>query len=250
MRKIACNFKYRDCSQGQSLQAAPIKMVVMNEMMGPEARLRFGQEEEATGSDPREDALYELIVSAVLARKLRAGERLNEQMLSEAHGISRTRVRRVLVRLQHANIVRFERNRGAFICRPTVKEAHDLFDVRRYLEECAVRAVVDRLAREPDFAIPAEEEDEDVTMHVARATGNLVLMRVIRDLLRQCALIQAVYGTQSPAEPAGHREILDRIRQRDASGAIQLVHRRLDAIVAALDLAGAEEAPDIYSPAR
>src|SRR5690606_25194440 len=124
-----------------------------------------------------------------------AGERLNEQMLSEAHGLSRTRVRRVLVRLQHAGIVRFERNRGAFIYRPSVQDARDLFDVRRYLEECAVHAAIRR--HQAGSELP-DGVDQDVSLWLARASGNRVLMRLIADILRQSALLQAVYGTQEP----------------------------------------------------
>lgn len=225
-------------------------MVMMNEIMEPAPRATSASEEAGGGgSDPREEVLYEMIVAAVLSRQLRAGERLNEQMLSEAHGISRTRVRRVLVRLQHAGIVRFERNRGAFICRPSVREALDLLDVRRYLEECAIRAAVARL-HEGSGALTAADDGEDVSMRIARASGNQVLIRLIGDILRQCALLQAAYGTQAPPQPGEQNGMIERIRSGDARGAIDLLHRRLHALVAALDLAEAEEAPDIYARPR
>ena len=65
------------------------------------------------GPNPREDQLYDQIVAAVIAKKLRPGERLNESELAKAQDLSRTRVRRVLGRLEKEQVVRFELNRGA-----------------------------------------------------------------------------------------------------------------------------------------
>jgi DNA-binding GntR family transcriptional regulator len=182
-------------------------------------------------------------------------------MLSEAHGISRTRVRRVLVRLQHENIVRFEHNRGAFICRPTVKEAHDLFDVRRFLEESVVRTLLRqrregapadplfKAARDGAGDSPMQGLSDNFALRLAEATGNGVLVELLAGILRRCALLQAVYGATARKEPSESEriELVERIGKGDERGAIALLNQRLDRLVAELDLAKESGAPDIYA---
>ena len=64
--------------------------------------------------------MYERMVSAILDHRLAPGTKLVEDRLAAAFGVSRTRVRPVLVRLANEQVVTITPNRGAAIAQPTV----------------------------------------------------------------------------------------------------------------------------------
>jgi hypothetical protein len=74
--------------------------------------------------------MYERIVSAMLDHRL-PGTKLVEDKLATAFGVSRTRIRPVLVRLANEQVVTLTPNRGATIAQPTEQEAREVFGVRR-----------------------------------------------------------------------------------------------------------------------
>ena len=78
--------------------------------------------------------MYERMVSAILDHRLPPGTKLVEDKLAAAFGVSRTRVRPVLVRLANEQVVTLTPNRGASIAQPTPQEALEVFEARRLLE--------------------------------------------------------------------------------------------------------------------
>ena len=67
--------------------------------------------------------IYERMVSAILDHQLPPGTKLVEDRLAEAFGVSRTRIRPVLVRLANEQVVTLTPNRGAAIAEPSEAEA-------------------------------------------------------------------------------------------------------------------------------
>ena len=83
---------------------------------------------------PLSDAdIYERVVSAILDHRLPPGTRIVEDKLASAFGVSRTRIRPVLVRLANEQVVTLTPNRGATIAQPSEQEAREVFEVRRLL---------------------------------------------------------------------------------------------------------------------
>lgn len=222
------------------------------------------------GPDPKEDRLYERIVTAVIAKQLRPGERLNENQLARAHGLTRTRVRRVLERLERDHIVRFELNRGASISRPSVKEARDIYEARAFIEEAVIRLVCAR-PRSELAALPARFEawlDEEAAAYrrrqpgvnrlsgdfhviLAREAGNGELLAILTGLVHRCCLIQSLYEwpQQDLCLNHEHREIVRLIAAGERDAAIAATRAHLDHIVASLNFEQvAEPAFDIYAP--
>ena len=81
-----------------------------------------------------ENEIYERMVAAILDHRLPPGMKLVEDRLATAFGVSRTRVRPVLVRLANEQIVALTPNRGATVAQPTEREAREVFEVRRMIE--------------------------------------------------------------------------------------------------------------------
>src|SRR5258706_4135541 len=102
------------------------------------ASMRAGAPAPSTG------AIFERILRAILEHRLPPGTKLGEEKLAAIFGVSRTKIRLVLSRLAHDRVVTPEANRGAFVSRPTVAEAREVFDARRLIEP----ALASRLAAE------------------------------------------------------------------------------------------------------
>ncbi|MEU6714669.1 GntR family transcriptional regulator [Nonomuraea sp. NPDC046802] len=69
----------------------------------------------------------------------RPGQRLSEEAISEALGVSRNTLRESFRLLGHERLLDHKLNRGVFVRLPSVEDVADLYRVRRVLEGAAVR---------------------------------------------------------------------------------------------------------------
>ena len=97
----------------------------------PRRRVRGGANPAQRAAPASEDAIYERLMAAIFEHRLPPGTKLGEESLAAIFGVSRARIRRVLPRLAHDGVVHLEPNRGAFVAKPTVQEARDVFEARR-----------------------------------------------------------------------------------------------------------------------
>ena len=105
---------------------------------------------------------YQMILQGVGDRTYRAGERLREEDLSKALGMSRTPIREALRRLSAEGIVEFNTNRGAQVMSWSDAELNEIFDLRALLESfaagrAAVRMDAADVARLNELATAMEE---------------------------------------------------------------------------------------------
>src|SRR5687768_16692374 len=94
------------------------------------------------------DDVSHSLEDAILAGRMRPGERLVETRLCAELGVSRTTLREALLMLQRRGLVRSEPRRGTFVTRLSRHEARDLCLARALLEAYAVTSGYDRLAGE------------------------------------------------------------------------------------------------------
>jgi DNA-binding GntR family transcriptional regulator len=85
------------------------------------------------------------IEDAILAGRMRPGERLIETRLCAELGVSRTTLREALLILQQRGLVRSEPRRGTFVTRLSREDAIDLCRTRALLESYAVFAGFSKL---------------------------------------------------------------------------------------------------------
>lgn len=221
-----------------------------------------------------ENDIYERMVEAILDHRLPPGTKLIEDRLATAFGVSRTRIRPVLVRLANEQIVLLTPNRGATVAQPTEREAREVFQVRQMIESTLIECFIARATAEDmdtlTDCIAAEEVARnrgdlrrairlsgDFHLHIAHAANHQTLGRILRELVSRTSLILMTYSashlqTRPDAVTScgcqAHRALLDAIRLRDSREATSLMRDHLQHLEAQLvfDISAAE-VPDLAS---
>lgn len=209
--------------------------------------------------------IYQRIQTAILEHRLLPGAKLAEERLAAVTGASRMRIRQVLARLAHEQIVTQIPNRGAYVARPTVEEAQEMFETRRLIEPPLVAKLCRQVTPDNVAALRAHLDKERVARQsgdlrsVIRLSGefhillvemvaNTILTRIIRELTSLTCLIITLYDKPSaPACPHHeHSDLVDLIEAGDAEGAQRHMQLHLEHIENTLDLDGASRsAPDL-----
>lgn len=225
----------------------------------------------AAAAPVSDNEMYERMVSAILDHKLPPGTKLVEDKLASAFGVSRTRIRPVLVRLANEQVVTLIPNRGATIAQPSEQEAREVFEVRRLIEPRLVELFIAN-AREVDMTSLKQCIDEeeaarlagdmrrairlsgDFHLQIAERAGHQTLGRILRELTSRTSLILMTYSAAHAAERdeatacgcREHRTLLDAIRLRDTKEAARRMREHLTRLEAQLRFTlPAEAAPDL-----
>jgi len=227
---------------------------------------------ELVAAAPLSDAeMYERVISAILDHKLPPGTKLVEDKLASAFGVSRTRIRPVLVRLANEQVVTLTPNRGATISQPTEQEAREVFEVRSLIEPSLVERFIAQ-ASEADMqqlkqCIDNEEAARQAgdmrrairlsgEFHslIAEGANHQTLARILRELTSRTSLVLMSYSpaheyARMDATSCGcneHRALLDAIRLRDAKEAAKRMREHLARLQSQLQFNAADEAvPDL-----
>jgi DNA-binding GntR family transcriptional regulator len=186
---------------------------------------------------------------AILSGQLAPGEQLRENLLAESMGVSRGPVREALNRLEREGLVITRPNRSAFVARLSRQDLEEVYSLRNALERLAVQLVCRN-------ATPADlDKLQNVINAMDVATGRVVTEQEaaeldlrFHDLLYQfsghqrlnaqwAALrpqVQVLLLSRNVANPdfresavRGHQEILDAIRSRDETRAVEIVEAHL-----------------------
>lgn len=190
--------------------------------------------------------IVESITTAIVERRLMPGTKLAEQKIADIFKVSRTVVRQALNQLSRDKLITLHPGRGAFVARPSVEEARQVFEVRNMIETAMVRRLAasitpqqvaqlrDHLRREQ-----AAVQRTDVPgrtrllaeFHVvlARLLGNEVLAEMLRDLVSRSSLISLMYQSAHSAEHSSdeHVAIVDALERGDARAAVRLMESHL-----------------------
>jgi len=210
--------------------------------------------------------MYERMVSAILDHRLLPGTKLVEDKLAAAFGVSRTRVRPVLVRLANEQVVTLTPRKGASVAQPSVQEAREVFEARRLIEprlvalflQAATAQDVQRLvqctqdeelARQTGDTHRAIRLSGDFHLHIAQAAGHQTLGRILRELVSRTSLILMTYSPRRAQEREEatacgcreHRALIDAIRLRDATEAARRMLQHLERIESQLEFTPVRE---------
>lgn len=200
------------------------------------------------------------LTEAVHEHRVLPGTKLSEDEVGDVFGVSRTIVRQALRSMAHDGLVSIERNRGAFIAKPSIKEAREVFEARALLEPQTARAAAERAtAHDADLlekhiaqehaALAAGESGRALKLSglfhvdIARIADQHTIMAFIQQLVSRSSLVIALYWQRRNAlcESHAHHELLDALRANDPDRAEELMKGHLVDLVSQLNL---RETPD------
>jgi DNA-binding GntR family transcriptional regulator len=212
------------------------------------------------GAMSPESRIYQRIHAAIAERRLLPGSRLVEDQLADVFGVSRMRIRSVLHSLARDKVVTLQRNRGAVVAYPSVKEAKEVFAARRLLEVALARDIVraadDKALKRLKAHIKKEKQGErshdralelkashDFHTLLAEVVGNRVIIGFLRELMARSSLITAIYERPdvSSCSHLAHAQLIRIIERRDADGLAAAMLRHLNQIEGDLVLFEREE---------
>jgi DNA-binding GntR family transcriptional regulator len=192
---------------------------------------------------------------AILEHRLRPGMKLSEDEVGDIFGASRTVVRAALHALAHSGLVTMERNRGAFVSRPSIREAHEVFEARALIEPRVVRRAAQAVtAAQLDglrahiaaehAALAASEMGKALSLsgqfHIAVSdiADQQVLSAIIRQLISRSSLIIALYWKRpdTACESHSHDALLAALQAKDGQAAEEIMKSHLVDLHSGLDL--------------
>jgi DNA-binding GntR family transcriptional regulator len=201
------------------------------------------------------DEIYEKIYIAILEHRLHPGTKLGEERMADIFGVSRARVREVLARLAHEQIVELYPQRGAYVAKPTIEQARDVFEARRLIEPAVLRRLVDTLSEEKIKRLRQHQEleadarrrnDKRAVIRLsgefhalaAELAGNSSLSRTMRELCMLTCLTIFLYDapTATSCRHDEHEMIIDAVARKDRARAEKLMLDHLDHIEGSLQL--------------
>jgi DNA-binding GntR family transcriptional regulator len=209
--------------------------------------------------------IYDSIVAAILDHRLAPGTKLGEEKLGRAFGVSRTRIRQVLVRLAAKQIVVITHNRGACIASPTPQEAREVFEARLLIEPPLIKAFVSaadtpclhalqHTLRQEEQALHAGDRraavrlSGDFHLQIAEGAHNSTLEKILRELVSRTSLIVMAYDTPGKTHRESHtcgcdehEALLEAILARNAREASRLMKRHLQHLLDQISFEAREE---------
>jgi DNA-binding GntR family transcriptional regulator len=178
---------------------------------------------------------------SIVTRKFAPGERLTEEALAAAYGVSRVPIREALRTLEVEGFIRIEPYTGTIVATLSDQEALDLLEVRLAVEELACRRAASRRT-ERDLeelrgvvlaardAIAAGDKERILELNsqfhllLAAASGNSSLRQLIEQLQFK---IQWVYSAQIIEQAddswTEHEQLVDALAARDEDRAAMLI---------------------------
>jgi DNA-binding GntR family transcriptional regulator len=193
--------------------------------------------------------------TAILEHRLKPGTKLSEDEVGEIFGVSRTVVRMALQALAHSKLVTIERNRGAFVSKPSVKDANEVFEARALIEPRIVHMAANHAVASDIAYLRAHIEAE----HQALNSGDLgkalalsglfhiaisdiadqqVLGTFLRSLISRSSLIIALYWKRpdTTCESRSHGALIDALEAKDPQAAEEIMKTHIADLHSGLDL--------------
>lgn len=203
---------------------------------------------------PLREIVFETLRDAIINQTLEPGERLMEIQLAEEMGVSRTPVREAIRKLELEGLVIMVPRKGAYVAGISVKDIHEVFEVRASLEGLAASLAAKRITPEE-----LDEMEKSLFLEAGELEGNnlrsiVEIDTTFHDLLYKAArnekLFQMVNNLQeqlqrfrsaSLARPGRsktaldeHRKILEALALRDEKLARKLAIEHIESAETAM----------------
>lgn len=191
---------------------------------------------------PIRNQVYAHLLRQILAGTRTAGQRLQDTIVADELGVSRTPVREAMLRLSQEGLLEVRPHRGFRVRALDVSELRDVYPILWTLEGLAVSmvgefdaSILDELARiSRDFANPANEPlrllEADTLWHetLVADCGNHRLLDQIRQhrtIVRRYEVVYMHSLDLTARSKDDHERILELLRKRRARLAIDALER-------------------------
>lgn len=201
------------------------------------------------------DTVSNALSQAIHEHRLAPGTKLGEDDLSDIYGVSRTIVRTALQSLAHQHIIEIKRNRGAYVAKPSLTEAQEVFEARELLEPRTARSAAQKATAndvallrhhitEEHAAIDAGDSGRALYLsgqfhiEIARIAQQKTIADMINVLIARSSLIIALYWRRESAlcESQAHHALIKAISDNDGARAEELMQSHLVDLHSALNL--------------
>jgi DNA-binding GntR family transcriptional regulator len=208
------------------------------------------------------------LISAIFEQRLPPGERITENQLAEAFGVSRTIVRLSLSKLSEIGVFKKVPNIGYTIAAPTRAEARMMLNVRKMVEPEMVRAValtrsvkdlkllyehvkMEQQARDSNDRSTLVRLSGEFHLKLAEASGNIYLVNILTQLQVLTSLAILVHAESEEGCPRDeHTLIVEAIDKRDGDAAAKEMAKHIDHIASELQLDNGHDEPSLESAFR
>ncbi|MEM8540967.1 MAG: GntR family transcriptional regulator [Pseudomonadota bacterium] len=198
---------------------------------------------------------------AILEHRLPPGTKLSEDEIGEVYGVSRTIVRSALQSLAHDQLVTIEKHRGAFVARPTIREAHEVFEGRALIEPRVAAMAAFKIDSDSlkllnahmeaeHAAIAAEDKGRALALsgefhlEIANIAAHDVFTDFVKSLVKRSSLIIALYWKRpdTTCESHSHHALIDALAQKNESEAEEIMRSHIVDLHSGLNLTPTNDA--------
>lgn len=218
-----------------------------------------------SGSVSQELLIYQRIFDAILEQKLAPGARLTEEPLGEIFGVSRTIIRRSLLRLSHEGIIELIPHKGARVVITPIEQVADYFTARQVVE-CAIAHMATGRGKPYQIdalrALIVEEKryfesgtrgkglsaSSEFHLQIVAIANNAPLADFARQLISRTALIVSQYQdtSRAPCVYQEHDTLIDALDGRSPDLTERLMAEHIQHIQDTLVLKNSDTAPDLF----
>lgn len=197
---------------------------------------------------PLREVVFMTLRQAILKGELPPGERLMEITLANKLGVSRTPIREAIRKLELEGLVVMIPRKGAHVAYITIQELNDVLEVRKGLEELAIRKACERITEEEVEKLEEAAEafsklvdsnnlmalaEADVKFHdvIYEATHNRRLVQMLNNLREQMYRYRMEYLKEADARrhlDNEHKEICKAIREKNMEKAHDFICQHID----------------------
>lgn len=193
------------------------------------------------------DEIVLALTQSIMRRRLVPGTKLAEQQLADHFNVSRTIIRQALHQLSQNHLVTIMHSRGAFVASPSVAEAKQVFESRRYIEVGMMKELTEKITAsninklQGHIAIEKLSYERNLTnnegnlllneFHMLLAQMNLndVVVQLLSKLIDRCTLIGYMYESNSDylRYVSNHEAIVDALSERNIEEVARLTNSNL-----------------------
>ena len=203
------------------------------------------------GYKPLRDVVFENLRDAIITQVLKPGERLMEIQLADEMGVSRTPVREAIRKLELEGLVVMVPRKGAYVAGVSMKDIHEVYEVRSALEMLAVTLAAERITDEElnalEHQVLRESEEEakkdgsdldniiyidssfhDIIYQAARNQRLVQFVNILQEQLQRFRAASLARPGRSKTALEEHKQIVEALSERNGELASKLAQEHIE----------------------